>query len=58
MADLYNYKVAFERDGKVRCYRNDYSMPYKECYKAFTDALSHVNDSGYTVTSANIVRVV
>lgn len=58
MADLYNYKVAYEKDGKVRCYMNEYSMPYNECYKAFTDALSHVSFSGFTVTSANITRVV
>ena len=58
MADLYNFKVAYEKDGKVRCYRNDYSMPYRECYKAFAEALCRVNSNGYTLTSANIVRVV
>jgi hypothetical protein len=59
MADLYNYKVAFEKeDGKVRCYRNDNSMPYRECYKAFAEALCRVNSNGYVLTSANIIRVV
>ena len=58
MADLYNFKVAFEKDGKVRCYKNDYSMPYLECQQAFARALCRVNSSGYVLTSANITRVV